>query len=88
MVLSLDEWVWFPFWLGLGALFMVERVCTVWKGGWRARLLAAALLPELCFDMFLNVVYVKGIIDISLGRAADWKHVPHPNTVHGKEAAL
>ncbi|WP_159616615.1 glycosyltransferase family 2 protein [Arthrobacter zhaoguopingii] len=88
MVFSLDEWVWFPFWLGLGALFMVERVCTVWKGGWRARLLAATLLPELCFDMFLNVVYVKGIIDISLGRAPDWKHVPHTSALDGQEAAL
>ena len=35
---------------GVGALFMVERVVTVWRGGWRARLLALALLPELCFD--------------------------------------
>jgi cellulose synthase/poly-beta-1,6-N-acetylglucosamine synthase-like glycosyltransferase len=77
MVLSLDAWIWFPFWLGLGALFMIERVFTVWKGGWRARLLAATLFPELFFDMFLNIVYVKGIIDISLGRTASWKHVPH-----------
>lgn len=80
MVLSLDVWIWFPFWLGLGALFMIERVVTVWKGGWRARLLALSLFPELFFDMFLNVVYVRGIIDISLGRQADWKHVvPKPN---------
>ncbi|WP_051441968.1 glycosyltransferase family 2 protein [Arthrobacter sp. H14] len=75
MVLSLDVWIWFPFWLGLGALFMIERVVTVWKGGWRARLLALTLFPELLFDMFLNIVYVKGIIDISLGRQAAWKHL-------------
>ncbi|WP_035771781.1 glycosyltransferase family 2 protein [Arthrobacter sp. Br18] len=77
MVFSLDNWVWFPFWLGLGLLFSAERVITVWHGGWRARFLAAALLPELFFDMFLNIVYIKGIIDISLGRQANWKHVPH-----------
>ena len=75
MVVSLDTWIWFPFWLGLGALFMVERVATVWKGGWRARLLAITLFPELFFDMFLNVVYLKGVADISLGRTASWKHV-------------
>ncbi|WP_307844929.1 glycosyltransferase [Actinotalea solisilvae] len=74
-VLSVDTWVWFPFWMGLGGLFMVERVVTVWRGGWRARLLAAALLPELVFAAFLDVVYVKGIVDISLGREAGWKHV-------------
>lgn len=75
MVFSLDTWIWFAFWLGLGALFMVERVATVWKGGWRARLLAVMLLPELLFDMFLNVVYLKGVADISVGRTANWQHV-------------
>jgi cellulose synthase/poly-beta-1,6-N-acetylglucosamine synthase-like glycosyltransferase len=74
-VLSMDHWVWFPFWTGLGALFIAERVVTVWKGGWRARLLALALFPELLFAAFLNVVFVKGIVDISLGRQAGWKHV-------------
>ena len=78
MVLSMDTWVWFPFWMGLGFLFTVERVVTVWKGGWRARLLGAALFPELFFAAFLNLVYVKGILDISLGRQARWKHVVHP----------
>ena len=75
MVLSMDTWVWFPFWMGLGALFMVERLVTVWRGGWRARLLGAALLPELFFAAFLDVVYIKGILDIFLGRQASWKHV-------------
>jgi cellulose synthase/poly-beta-1,6-N-acetylglucosamine synthase-like glycosyltransferase len=75
MALSLDEWILFPFWLGMGVLFAVERTVTVWKGGWRARVLALALLPELFYDMFVNIVYVKGIIDISLGRQPTWKHV-------------
>lgn len=75
--LAVDDWVWFPFWLGLGAVFLVERVVTVWKGGWRARLLAVLILPELLFDMFLNLVYVKGIVDITLGRQASWDHVAH-----------
>lgn len=81
-VVSLDAWIWFPFWLGLGLLFTVERLVTVWRGGWKARLLAMMLIPELLFDMFLNLVYVKGIIDISLGRQASWKHVPHAAPSH------
>jgi len=76
MALALDNWVWFPFWLGLGAVFTVERVVGVWKGGWRARLLGITLFPELCFAMFLNVVYVKGILDITLRRQAAWVYVP------------
>ncbi|WP_129338240.1 glycosyltransferase family 2 protein [Cellulomonas endophytica] len=76
-LLSSDGWIWFPFWMGLGAVFVVERVVTVWHGGWRARLLALSLFPELFFDAFLDVVFVKGVVDISLGRQADWKHVVH-----------
>jgi cellulose synthase/poly-beta-1,6-N-acetylglucosamine synthase-like glycosyltransferase len=77
MVVSLDEWVWFPFWLGIGLLFTVERVVTVWGGGLRARLLAATLFPELVFALYLNVIYVKGIVDLTIGRQAAWKHVVH-----------
>jgi poly-beta-1,6-N-acetyl-D-glucosamine synthase len=75
MALALDEWVWFPFWMGMGALFAAERVISVWRGGWRARLLAACLLPELAYAMFLDVVYLKGVLDIALGRQAAWEHV-------------
>jgi cellulose synthase/poly-beta-1,6-N-acetylglucosamine synthase-like glycosyltransferase len=73
--LSVSSWVWFPFWMGMGALFSFERVVTVWDGGWRARLVGALLLPELVYATFLDVVYVKGVLDILLGRKAGWKHV-------------
>jgi poly-beta-1,6-N-acetyl-D-glucosamine synthase len=75
MVLALDRWVWFPFWIGVGLIFILERVVTVWRGGWRARLLAATLFPELIYAMFLNLVYVKGILDIAGRRQAGWKHI-------------
>ena len=35
-----------------------------------ARLLAVTLFPELVFAMFLNVVFVKGILDIAVRRQA------------------
>lgn len=75
MVVSTDTWVWFPFWVGVGLVFTIERVVTVWRGGWRARLLALSLFPELFYAMFLNVVYVKGVWDLSLARQASWTHV-------------
>jgi biofilm PGA synthesis N-glycosyltransferase PgaC len=79
MVVSLDHWVWFPFWVGIGAVFAVERTVTVWRSGPEARLLAATLFPELVFSMFLDLVYVKGIFDISLARSAKWEHkAPEP----------
>jgi poly-beta-1,6-N-acetyl-D-glucosamine synthase len=39
----------------------------------------ALLFPELCYAMFLNVVYVKGVWDLSLARQATWKHVVQPD---------
>ncbi|WP_203137975.1 glycosyltransferase family 2 protein [Microbacterium sp. JZ31] len=75
MVVAMDEWVWFPFWAGLGAIFAVERIVTVWRAGWRGRLLAALVLPELVFDLFLDIVFVKGIIDMVFRREATWSHL-------------
>ena len=75
-VLALDNWVWFPFWIGLGLVFTLERVVTVWRGGWRARVLGLLLFPELFFALFLNAVYVKGIFDIAFGRKAGWHYLP------------
>jgi biofilm PGA synthesis N-glycosyltransferase PgaC len=75
--ISIDRWIWFPFWLAIGAVFLVERVITAWRGGWKARLLAAALLPELLYDVFLQIVFVKCLFDITFGRTAKWGHVQH-----------
>ena len=75
MVLATSTWVWFPFWVGIGLVFTLERVVTVWRGGWKARLLGLSLFPELFYAMFLNVVFLKGIWDLSLAKQATWEHV-------------
>jgi hypothetical protein len=76
-LLATPKFVWFPFWLGIGSIFIIDRVVSVWHGGWKARILAALLFPELAYDLFLDVVYVKGIFDITFARNAEWGHVPH-----------
>ncbi|MBI1352645.1 MAG: glycosyltransferase [Actinomycetales bacterium] len=75
MVLAVDTWVWFPFWLAIGSVFVLERVVTVWKAGPWPRVLAALLFPELVYDMFLSAVFVVGLGEITLGRRARWGHV-------------
>ena len=72
---ALDTWIWFPFWTTIGAVFLAERVLSAWRGGWRARLLAATLLPELAYDVFLQAVFVNSLWRISTGREAQWGHV-------------
>ena len=76
--LSVDRWIWFPFWMAVGSVFLLERVITAWRTGWRGRILSALLLPELLYDVYLQVVFVSCLWDISLGRKAEWGHVTHP----------
>ena len=73
--LALDQWVWFPFWLAVGSVFWLERVATAWRGGWRARLLAITLFPEIAYDLFLQAVFVNSLWRIGANREARWNHV-------------
>lgn len=90
MILAMDSWIWFPFWLGVGLLFALERMITAWKGGWRARLVAVLIFPELVYDCFLNLAFLRGVFEIAFGRSATWKHVEHgsaPTPPPGADAA-
>lgn len=78
--LAVDQWLWFPFWLVIGAIFLIERVVTAWSGGWKARLLALLLLPELAYDVFLQCVFVKCLIDIARAKSTTWGHVEHTDS--------
>ena len=64
------------FWIGLGTIFLVERVITVWSAGWRARLLALPLVIELVYELVLQAIFVKSLFDIASGRKAGWNYVP------------
>jgi cellulose synthase/poly-beta-1,6-N-acetylglucosamine synthase-like glycosyltransferase len=61
-----------PFWVGVGLVFLLERLVTVWSAGRRGRLLALALVIELAYDLFLQAVFVRSLIDIVLRREAEW----------------
>lgn len=76
---AIDQWIWFPFWTAVGAIFLAERVITVWQAGWRGRLLAAALIPELLYDVYLQIVFLTCLFDIALNRQANWGHVERQN---------
>jgi hypothetical protein len=69
---SSDVWVWYPFWIFLAVAFIVEKVWTVRKSGWKAQLLAATLIIELLYDTFLGIIFVKGALDMALRRQAHW----------------
>ncbi|QGN31577.1 glycosyltransferase family 2 protein [Microlunatus sp. Gsoil 973] len=82
-LLAAESWVWFPFWIVIGMIFMIERVVTAWGGGWRARVLGLLVFPELFYATFLNLVFLKGILDISLQRTAQWTHLTRETAQEG-----
>jgi cellulose synthase/poly-beta-1,6-N-acetylglucosamine synthase-like glycosyltransferase len=75
-LLAADSFQLVWFWVAIGAIFVAERVVTVWPAGWRARLLAFPLVVEIAYDLVLQAVYVKSIFDIATGREAGWNYVP------------
>lgn len=70
-------------WWGLGifAVFCVERVVTVWELGWRHRLIAALMVPELLYAAILQASHLWAVITEALGTATIWhlndKEAPH-----------
>ena len=48
---------------------------TAWPAGWRGRLVALPLVIEIAYDLFIQAVFVKGVVDMVLGRRAHWGHV-------------
>jgi len=62
------------FWLSVGAVFLVERVVTVWRMGWRQRAVAALMLVEWVYDLFLQSVVVRAAFDFWLHRPEVWHH--------------
>ncbi|MER8030695.1 glycosyltransferase family 2 protein [Streptomyces bauhiniae] len=61
-----------PFWTAIGAIFVVEKVVSVWAAGWPARLLATVLVVELAYDLFQHAVYFRALIDLALRREERW----------------
>lgn len=67
-----------PFWAAVGLVFVVERVVTVRRGGRRALLLALPLVVELGYDLFIQAVFVRSLLDVVRRREATWHHVAVP----------
>ena len=63
------------FWIVVTCIFVVERVVSVWRAGWRGRLLALPLVVELAYAEFILAVFVVGFVNALLRRRAEWGHV-------------
>lgn len=76
---AVEAWVWFPFWMTVTSVFILERVIGAWRNGWKGRLLAALLIPEITYDIYLQAVFIKSLWDIARNRTAQWIYVERTN---------
>ncbi|WP_137597684.1 glycosyltransferase family 2 protein [Paucilactobacillus kaifaensis] len=67
-----------PFWSLIGLIFAAERTITVWESGWKARIFAASVVPELVYAFLLQVSYIGAWIQMALGSTGTWNHIEKP----------
>jgi cellulose synthase/poly-beta-1,6-N-acetylglucosamine synthase-like glycosyltransferase len=62
----------YPLWIGVTAIFIVERAVTVYKRGWKMSFLAALLIFEMPFDIFLQAVHLKAYWQVFIRSERSW----------------
>lgn len=62
---------WSPFWLGVTAVVLFERVFFVWKMGWKARLYAGFPV-ELLYSMLLCIIFFASLLKCLRGNRGQW----------------
>ncbi|GAY10104.1 glycosyltransferase family 2 protein [Pseudonocardia sp. N23] len=62
-------------WVGVTAVFVVERVWTVRARGWRGIALALPMVIEFGYDLFQQAVFLRAAADAVRGRRATWHHL-------------
>lgn len=60
------------FWLSISVVFIVERVVTVRRSGWREMLTAALIFPELFYDAMQHVVWLTCVAGSLLRTRTEW----------------
>jgi cellulose synthase/poly-beta-1,6-N-acetylglucosamine synthase-like glycosyltransferase len=61
-----------PFWMAVSVIFIAERVVTVRRRGWKQMLLAAPIVIEMVYELFLQAVQVRAFAQVVLGREKRW----------------
>jgi cellulose synthase/poly-beta-1,6-N-acetylglucosamine synthase-like glycosyltransferase len=61
-----------PLWLAVTAIFVLERIVTVRSRGPVQMVLAGMLVVEMGFDVFLQGVHAKALVDTMLKRERRW----------------
>lgn len=65
-----------PFWLVVTLAFSLERGVSAWETGWKGRVLAFSLIPEIGYSLFLQACFIRSLIAMMASEPATWGHLP------------
>ncbi len=75
VAIALGSFVVIPFWVAVMGVFVVERLLAVWDQGWRSRLLTVLILPDLVYDVGLQIAYLRAFGLFLARQDFGWNHV-------------
>lgn len=61
-----------PIWVCVGMVFLLERLISGWRADWRGRILAASVIGDTAFDLFIGLVYVAALVQSAMGTQLTW----------------
>lgn len=64
-----------PFWLAVGLVFIFERVITAKGSGAQGAFIAAIMIPELIYSIWLQVSYIGALFDLIRKSSGTWHHI-------------
>jgi cellulose synthase/poly-beta-1,6-N-acetylglucosamine synthase-like glycosyltransferase len=59
-------------WLLPSVILLIERTWSVWQMGWKARLVAAAFVPEQLYTMLLTYIFARATLTFLRGGKGSW----------------
>ena len=77
-------WTLLPFWMAVALAFAIERTITAWEAGWKGRMLAFSLVPEIAYDLFLQACFARSLMSLPRSRRLPWGHL---STAEASEGA-
>ena len=70
------QWTLLPFWVAVTVMFSLERGLTAWPAGWRGRVVAFSLAPEIAYSLFLQACFLRALSGMITSRDIAWGHLP------------
>jgi cellulose synthase/poly-beta-1,6-N-acetylglucosamine synthase-like glycosyltransferase len=69
------QWALLPFWALVMVAFSLERGLSAWDTGWRGRMIAFALVPEIVYSLLLQASFIRGLAGMMGSHEMAWGHL-------------